>query len=317
MRALVVVVLVAATTAHAEPSEPWATGVSQDVQDRARKVFQEGLELYKDQMLLPAVDKYRDALALWDHPMIRLSLAIALSDLDRYLEGADEIDRALRYGEAPFSKADYTRALEIQKLIAGRVGDVEATCTQPAVHVVLDGKPWFDCPGTNKQRVLVGPHVVVGQLESFVTNAQRVFAMTGEPVKVAVELVSLEKAVKLEYPRPRWLPWTIAGAGAAVGFSGLALWVSGNSQMDRFRRQLATTCPEGCDLSTDAYRGLRDERDSAELRGDIGLALEIVGGAGAITGVVLGLTNRPRRVLPPVEVAPTTGGATAAVRFHF
>ena len=41
------------------------------------------------------------------------------------------------------------------------------------------------------------------------------------------------------------------------------------------------------------------------------------GGGVMISGLVLAIMNRPKRVLPTVEVAPTSGGAAAAVGWHF
>jgi hypothetical protein len=42
-----------------------------------------------------------------------------------------------------------------------------------------------------------------------------------------------------------------------------------------------------------------------------------VGGAVAVTGIVLAIMNRPERVLPNVEVAPKSGGGIATVGWHF
>ena len=53
----------------------------------------------------------------------------------------------------------------------------------------------------------------------------------------------------------------------------------------------------------------RDQRDSAELKGTIGIAMMITGGAVLAGGATWALVfNRPRLVVPTVEVAPS--GAT-------
>src|SRR2546421_413101 len=83
-------------------------------------------------------------------------------------------------------------------LLAGRVGEIEATCTQPSAHVLLDGRPWFDCPGTKKERVLAGAHAIVGQRDGFLTSSQRLFVTGGTTERASVQLVSLDAAVKLE-----------------------------------------------------------------------------------------------------------------------
>ena len=55
------------------------------------------------------------------------------------------------------------------------------------------------------------------------------------------------------------------------------------------------------------------EHDSAHLKGNVGIAMMTVGGAAAITGVVLAILDRPKRVTPNIEVAPTPGGAVLSV----
>jgi len=318
MRRAALVVLVAAISAEpaaADSRTPWSEGVPKATQDKANALFDEGNKLFEQQAHAPAVEKYRAALALWDHPMIRFNLAVTLIRLDRVLEAADELERALRFKDLPFPKELYRQALDYQALVRGRVGDIVASCAQANVRVLLDGKPWFDCPGTKQQRVLAGPHAIVGERDGFLTSSQRVVAIGGEVTNAKVELVSLESAVKLEYPTPRWIPWTIASAGAAIALGGAAFWVAGHNAMDRYGSDFATACPSGCDLSTQP--ALADERRGAELDGKIAIGLAAGGGAIALAGLVYAILDHPRRVLPHVEVAPAPGGMAAHVGWRF
>jgi hypothetical protein len=57
---------------------PWAKGVSQDQQRAAIALFEAGNGLLKESIFLKAVENYRKALALWDHPGIHYNLALAL-----------------------------------------------------------------------------------------------------------------------------------------------------------------------------------------------------------------------------------------------
>jgi hypothetical protein len=301
--------------ARADNSAPWADGVPQAQQDRANAIFAEANQLFAVQAHAPAVDKYRAALALWDHPMIRFNLAVALIRLDRILEAADELDRALRFADKPFPKELYQRALDYQALVKGRVGDVEASCAQPNVHVLLDGKPWFDCPASQKVRVMAGPHTLVGERDGFLSSSQRIVAIGGTVTTSKVELIPLEAAVKLEYPAPRWVPWTIASAGAAIALGGFGLWVSARNDMDRFSTELAAACPMGCELSTQP--ALADERHGALLDGNIAIGAIGTGGAVVLGGVLFAILDHPRRVLPHLEVMPSAGGMAARVGWRF
>ena len=313
---------VAAIVAVAAPAaaNPWAQGVSQATQDEANAIFDEANRLFAEQAHAPAAEKYRAALALWDHPLIRFNLAVTLIRLDRPLEAADELERALRYGDAPFKKDLYQSALDYQALLKGRVGYVETTCDQAGANVLLDGKPWFTCPGTQKLRVMAGEHALVGEREGYLTSSQRLFVGGGATVREKLQLVALEDAVILEYRYPRWVPYTVTAGGVAIGLAGLATWISGRNAMDAFERDFATVCDRGCpkDLSdTPEQQELRSDRDDAERRGTIGVSLMIGGGAVLVGGAVMVILNRPTRRLPKVEVAPTAGGMAASTTWRF
>src|SRR6185312_609938 len=128
MNRCAVAVLLAASVAHAEPAKPWAAGVPEDVQTRAEKIFDDGNQLFENREVTAAIEKYREALALWDHPLIRFNLAAALIRTDHMLEASEELERALEYGAAPFSSKEYDTAMDDRRLLAGRVGEIEASC---------------------------------------------------------------------------------------------------------------------------------------------------------------------------------------------
>src|SRR5256885_1234001 len=132
------------------PADPvaWMRGVSAEQQAQANALFAQANDLFAQQAHAPAVEKYRAALALWDHPLIHFNLAVTLIRLDRILEADDELERALRFGPEPFPAEQYGEALDYKALLDGRVGEIIAICDQPGVRVMVDGKPWFEGPGT-------------------------------------------------------------------------------------------------------------------------------------------------------------------------
>lgn len=313
---LLAVLALAAGTAAADP-KPWAAGVPEARQDQANAIFEEGNQLFAQQAHAPALEKYRAALALWDHPLIRFNLAVTLIRLDRTLEAADELEKALRYGEQPFKPDLYQQALDYQALLRRQLGYVEAACTQPGTSVLLDGKPWFACPGTQKTRVIVGEHAVVAERAGYLTSSRRVVVAGGASIHEDIALVPLESAVTLVYPYRRWIPYTLTGGGVALGLAGLGVWLAGRSQMDEFEANFLEKCPMGCPTDLPDDPSLRAQRDSAELKGTVGISMMIAGGAVTVGGVILVILNRPTRVLPAIEVAPTAGGATASTSWTF
>jgi hypothetical protein len=319
VRRLVVALLLALAATPASADVPWADGVSKAKQTQANALFAEGNQLFAQQAHALALERYAAAVALWDHPLIQFNMAVTLIRLDRILEAAETIDKALRFGAAPFpSPEQYQQALDYQKLVSGRVGSVEASCQQAGASVLFDGKPWFACPGKQAKRVLAGAHVLVAEADGFMTISRRLVVSGNETAHESLALLPLD-AVALHYPTPRWIPWTTAGAGAAIGLGGLGLWFAGNSAMERFEAHFKEECPQGCSANLDANETERDlarQRDSASTQGNVGLAMLVGGTAIAAGGVVWAVVfNQPSRVLPTVEVTPTSVGAGASVRF--
>jgi hypothetical protein len=299
--------------------KPWAQGVPQDVQDKAGALYEEGNALFAQQAHAPALEKYKEAIALWEHPLIRFNMAVTEIRLERILEAADDLEKALKYGDKPFKPELYQQALDYQALLKGRVGYIEVSCEQAGARLLLDGKPWFDCPKTDKIRVLAGEHAIVGTKDGFLTSSTKVVVDGGETVREKVKLVPLDSAVVLTYPYRRWIPWTMTGVGLAVGLGGAGIWLLGKNQMDQFEADFSVQCQNGCEpgLTAPEHSALAAQRDGAELKGQIGIVMMGVGGAAAVTGIVLAIMNRPTRTLPNVEVAPTAGGSVARVGWRF
>lgn len=312
--------VVAPRSAAAEDS-PWSTGVSSDRQAQANKLFAEGNELYAQQAHGPAAEKYRAALELWDHPLIRYNLATALIRLDKPLEASEELEKALRYGSQPFKPELYSSAQDYQALLKGRVGWLEVSCEQAGTKISIDGKPLFNCPGSQKVRILAGEHSVGGEQKDFLSVNRRVVVPGGDTLKESIKLIPLDQAVVLKYKYPRWVPWTVAGVSAGVAAGGLLTYLSGRSLMADYDQRFSANYPKGIseeDLKADASTGLYEQRESAKTRGTIGISLMAAGGVGVAAGVIFALViNRPYRELPNVEVSPTVGGATANVSLRF
>ena len=299
---------------------PWSAGVPQDRQDAANQLYEEGNQLFGQQAHAPALEKYRAAVAIWDHPLINFNLAVTLIRLDRILEAADALDKALAFGAAPYKPADlYLQALDYQALVKGRVAYIEADCKQAGAHVQLDGKPWFDCPGSKKLRVMAGEHAIVAELPGFLTSSRKIVAAGGATTTEHVSLVAIDTAVVLVYPYRRWIPWTTTIVGLGVGLAGGATWLLGRNSMSQFNADYATQCRAGCEtgLTAPAHHALASELDGAKLKSKIGVAMMAGGGVVAITGIVLAIMNRPTRSLPTVEVMPSAGGATATLGWSY
>jgi hypothetical protein len=308
------IALLVASPAFAD--EPWEHGVSAQDQAAANALFKEGTALLEQQAHAAAVDKLKAAVSLWDHPAIRLNLAIAEIESDRILEAAADLESALRFDRRPFDPEHYRQALNYQKLLRGRIGEIEVACDQAAA-VMLDGKPWFRCPGTQTHKLLAGPHLIVAEAAGYLTIARRLIVSGGATSHDKLSLVPID-SVALVYPSPRWMPWTTLGGGVALALGGAGVWFAGRRQMDRYDSRFADQCrAHGCTDAELAATGLSDLRESAELKGKIATTMMIGGSVLAAAGVVWIVVNRPTRVLPKLEVGPTGDGAAARASWRF
>jgi hypothetical protein len=302
----------------AAAEDPWATGVPDAQQDQANAIYEEGNALFAQDAHAPALEKYRAAIALWDHPRIRFNLAVTLIRLDRPLEAAEELEQALRFGDKPFKKDLYQQALDYQRLLQGRVGYIEASCDHKGAQVLLDGKPWFACPGAQKVRVMAGEHALVGELRDFVPDGPSKIVVAGGGVSThKVRLKPIASAVELRYPLPRWVPITLAITGGVVGLAGAGTYLAGKTQMSEFEDNFAIECPMGCAKDLSDNLPLREQRDSAELKGTLGVGMMITGGAVFVGGLVMIVVNRPKRILPSLEVAAGANGMAASTSWSF
>src|SRR5687768_13823121 len=127
-------------TAQQEDSRPWAKGVSPDQQRKALALFNEANGMLRDALFPKAAEKYREALAHWDHPAIHYNLALALVNLDQPVEMHAELEKALVHGPAPLGEDKFARAKDFKVLVEKQLATVEYSVTVEGAVLLFDGK---------------------------------------------------------------------------------------------------------------------------------------------------------------------------------
>ncbi|MGC4114516.1 MAG: hypothetical protein QM765_07870 [Myxococcales bacterium] len=309
----------APATSATSLERPWAAGVSAESQKEALQVFQEANALFSESKYAQALSRYRDALRVWDHPGVRFNTAVALINLDQPLAAYENLEAALKYGEAPFSAENYKQAMIYLKLLAGQVAQLEVVCDEPGAVVSLDGEQLFVAPGNHSRRLLPGAHQLVAVKPGFVTETR---ALQLTPGKSTVERVVLQNVksvpVKLVRRWESWMPWTVLGAGLVVALAGTPLMLDAQSNYDRYDSDLARLCPSGCKES-DLPATVIDSRQRGRVENGGAVAAFVVGGLLTASGVVLLTLNQPHPVdaaatdAAPVTVLPVFGEGFAGV----
>ncbi|QRN98803.1 hypothetical protein JRI60_07165 [Archangium violaceum] len=307
----------------AEPlrERPWAKGVPKEKQDSALELFREGNTLLKESVFVPAADKYRKALALWDHPAIHYNLALVLMNLDQPIEVHEHLVAALRYGPDPLEKEKFEYARNYKTLIEKQLARVDITCETPGATVTMDGQTLFTGPGRYAGLVRPGAHSIVATLQGYATTDQSRTLLPGETTTLDMKMLKADELIRY---RRRWaapMPWLVMGAGVAAAAGSAWVHLQARDNIDAFSAGI-TECG-GCkptpDLASTLSRG--------NLLQNAAIGGYAVGGAALITGAVLVYLNQPQpyRIDDPsqpvekekVSVTPLLGGGSGGVLATF
>lgn len=307
MRTLLVVLAlscVMATPVFAE-DPPWAAGVSADRKARAKKLLDEGNELFLKNKHVDALARYQAALAVWDHPAIRFNIVRTLIALDRVLEANEHLIAALRYGSQPLEEQVYVEALNYQRLLQKRLGVLELRCEQSGVALKVDTTT-IACPATRQITTEPGPHVVVATGDGYQPASHDVLVF---PEKTASLTITLDRVGEVPMEERRrwaaWKPWVVLGAGGTTLLAGVLLDRSARSDRDALDRSVSLTCASRCSDAQYAQLGFARQESRIRTLSTSSLVTLGVGGAVVTTGVVLVLMNRPTlrpRLTPHVEL---------------
>ncbi len=317
------------SSAHAQPTQPWAQGVSEAKKAEAQKRLEEGNVLFLAQRHKDALEKYQAAVAAWDHPAIRFNIVRCLILLDRPVEASENLVLALQYGAEPLEDQVYQEALSYQKLLANQTADVEIACDEHGAKVSLDGVPLMNCPGKEKRRVAPGQHNVVAIKDGYLTKQMQIVVVGGKVESVDVTMIPLSSAAKIVHRWPGWIPWVVFGGGAAVaGIGGIIKWDASQRMVDYDKRVAKSCAIVGCTSEMLESEGLTDLKQSAEMRDKVGISVLAVGATATVAGVVLLVMNRGQTVYDNsvekrgpggtvVDVIPRHGGGMVTMSGHF
>jgi tetratricopeptide (TPR) repeat protein len=313
----------APTPAGDEP--PWSRGVTAEQRARAQALLEEGNELFLRAQHREALARYQEAARAWDHPAIRFNIVRALIQLDRPVEAFENLELALRHGSAPLEEQIYVEAQAYDRLLRGRIAELEIATTQPDVVITLDGRPFLRGPGMQRTRLLPGNHQVVGEKPGHLTVTRDVVVLPGANDTIEITLPTFAEATVTTRRWAIWKPWAVLAGGAATVGLGVLLERESNADLDQYRADLEDHCREVPCRYEDLPESTRAlERDS-RLEHRLAIGAFVLGGAAAAAGLTMVVLNRPTAVLPDdatgatVGVAPAIGpglvGATAFGRF--
>ncbi len=273
-----------------DAARPWYQGVSEEDQQTARALFREAADLKAAFLLLPASEKYREALSHWDHPEIRFELITVLAYTARAVEAWQELQALQRvWGMTALMPKDEARARAIeQDLLRNHLGELEVRCDIEGAEVAVDGKPMFVGPGVRRTVMSAGARVISAKKPGSIPIVETVALLAGSQSTVTLQM-SKEQVRKDPNVKPRTL-WIITGAGVATALTGTGLLALAQRDFRSARAAFDDHCHSAnCPPSSSG----RYQR--GEWLNNIGTIALVVGGAAAIGGGVFAILNQVPR----------------------
>lgn len=309
--ATVGVLTLAPRVARAE-GEAWTRGVTPEAKKTAQRLLEEGNQLFLANDHKAALERYTAAVRAWDHPAIRFNMVRAQVSLDRLIEAADNLEKALAYGSAPLEDTVYQEALNYQRMLARQISELVVTAAEPGVTIKVDGELVPAGTGPHALRKLPGRHLVLATAPGRITAMREVVLVGGEHVTVALHLPRTASTG----PRwARWKPWAVVMGGAALAGVGLAYNVIGRRHADEVDQRTRTACPTGCTEAEYASLGLAALEHTVHRDNAISLTTLGVGGAALLVGGALVILNRPSAERAIVTVDGQGAGVALLGRF--
>jgi hypothetical protein len=307
---------VAAQESRAGEERPWAKGVPPEKQRQALEVFRAGNALLKESVFVRAAEKYREALALWDHPAIHYNMALALLNLDQPIEVHEHLVAAIRYGAAPLDAEKFENAKSYKTLIEKQLARVELTCDTPGAAVTLNGQVLFVGPGRYEGMVRPGKHTLVATKDGYLPTDMSRTLLPGEMTRLDMRVYTAEELTRYRRHWSAWKPWALLGAGAALAAGGGLVHLQAQSSFQDFDAGIQVC--GGCVPDP----ALADKRARGDNMQKLAFGTYAVGGAALVTGAVLVYLNQPQayRIAPgevsseqQLTVAPLLGGGERGV----
>jgi tetratricopeptide (TPR) repeat protein len=298
---------------------PWAKGISQDQQRAAFALFEAGNNLLKESIFLKAVENYRKALAIWDHPGIHYNLALALLNLDQPIEVHEHLMKALAYGAEPLENEKFEYARNYKTLVEKQLARVEITCDSPGAVVTMDGQKLFVAPGRYTGMVRPGAHSILATREGYVPSDMSRTILPGETTKLDLKLYTDNDLIQYRRRWPAATPWLVVGSGLAMAAGSGWMHMQARDNLGAFDRGIVDC--GGCLLTP----SLADTLNRGKTLQTAAIGGYALGGAALITGAVLVYLNQPEpyridpkdKQLEVVGISPVLSGETRGVQALF
>ena len=306
---------------NAAGDRPWAKGVWPEKQKKALELFREGNTALKDSLFKAAAEKYKLALAQWDHPAIHYNLALAYLQIAPPEDTYEQVLAALKYGRAPLDSDKFEQANRYKTLLEGQLSNVTISCNTEGATVKLDGRLLFISPGAFKGMVRAGEHTILASKDGYVTTEQSQVFQAGQTSSYTLKLFTTEDLTEYRRRFNVAIPWAVVGVGAALIGGSLAFHFGARDAFRRYDQGIAACASSATGGCTPSLQ-LSQSRAAADSMQTFAIAGYVVGGVALAAGAWLVYFNRLQAFRTSSGVVTfipllTPAGGSASVRVTF
>lgn len=277
------------------------------LQARAEVHYEQGVQAYREQRYRTAIEHFLAADNIVPSPALSYNVARAYERLDEAPRALEYYRTYLRRGADPKNEAEVrARVREISSLLGRRgVQQITVRSDPPGANVAIDGRargttPWTGELELGRHRVVVDHGSVQRQLDVELVAEQAldldVALAPGAGQTQGAAPAASTRTPAPEPPKqatlvPTFLPWAVAGAGAAV--------LAGAGVYELLRRDAER------DAKAEDYQpAYYDDLDRMQTYQTTARVLAGVGGVLVLTGGVLAVVNHSHTTERPSEPPP-------------
>ncbi len=330
---LAVVMALMTSAAIAAPTE--------DEEAEGRELAKKAMTHYNDAEYAEANELFKKARALYPAGQVLRMSGYTLMALERWLEAAALLDRAIATEYKPMVPRDVEHAQDNLAETLKHLVVVEVVSKVPGSEVSIDGEKRVPTP--HKQRLLPGEHSVVVSADAHEEVSKQIEVLAGESVTLDLSPTPLETDDPTPVPVPvapdpeppppddgsafGWFPGqgivglTVGGLGLVAGVVGIGLGGYGTSlrgavqdNIDSHNQNYDENCTRNRDLCLADIALINRDGQRAQDHQTAGLVLGITGAAMFAVGTTLFLLSDMSPLAPDEEgdahasCGPTFGG---------
>jgi hypothetical protein len=310
---LLSLVIVGSASADPTPVPPAAESANPE----AARLFEEGERLFATDADYPAaLDRFRRSYDLEPSARALNGVVVANQMLGRHVEAFEGLERLLAEFGPTLSEGQRARIQRRQDELRARIGVVEIRADQRDARILVDGRELGRGPLRTQVRVAPGSHTIVATLPGHDPATRAVVVAAGRTVTADIVLAPIP--VRIERPemvRPMkvWIPWVSLGVGAALALGGIPVRMDANADLNQAYQDAKEMSDQDNQRPVEVTTLPAFER--AEAKNAVAITMWTVGGATAITGLVLVLVNQPQPAERRPIIVPTGNGAALHMSF--